>query len=294
MAFKIGVDGGGSKTELILIDETGTVVKRHLAVGCNPSVVGTEKAFQILSEALGALTTDVAEVVSNYTLLCMAGSPQAWQEIAGKLVGVGRVETGPDSLPVLELATAGGPGLVLHGGTGSFVAARGVDENVHYAGGLGWRLGDPGSGYDLGRRALSTALLELQGWSPESRLSALVMAHTGLNDAAAITRDLYADAQPNNKIAALAPGVVKLAEANDPTALSLVIASVSDLLDLALSVSLKLFPATPPNRVRTGLSGPILTRPFVVQLMKARSPLALMAIEERPIEGVRRLLLRHT
>jgi len=73
-----------------------------------------------------------------------------------------------------------------------------------------------------------------------------------------------------------------------------VIASVSDLLDLALSVSLKLFPATPPNRVRTGLSGPILTRPFVVQLMKARSPLALMAIEERPIEGVRRLLLRHT
>ena len=34
--------------------------------------------------------------------------------------------------------------------TGSFVAARGPDGGHHYAGGLGWRLGDPGSSHDLG------------------------------------------------------------------------------------------------------------------------------------------------
>jgi N-acetylglucosamine kinase-like BadF-type ATPase len=181
---------------------------------------------------------------------------------------------------------------VIHGGTGSFVAARGLDETTHYAGGLGWRLGDPGSGYDLGRRAIAASLLEMQGWNPQSRLSALVQAHTGLNDPAAITRQVYADPQANAKIAALAPGVVKLAEANDSAALSVVIASLMDLLELAERVSGKLFPATPPSRVRSGVSGPILTRPFVLQHMRSRSSLTLTPIEERPIEGVRRLLLR--
>ena len=31
---------------------------------------------------------------------------------------------------------------------------------MHYAGGLGWRFNDPGSGYDLGRRAIARALLD--------------------------------------------------------------------------------------------------------------------------------------
>lgn len=43
------------------------------------------------------------------------------------------------------------PELVLHAGSGSFVAARGLDGAVHYAGGLGWKFGDAGSGFEIGR-----------------------------------------------------------------------------------------------------------------------------------------------
>ena len=80
-----------------------------------------------------------------------------WRETAAALQGYGKVTTTDDSVPVLELATAGAPGLVLHAGTGSFVAARTADGATHYAGGLGWKLGDPGSGYDIGRRAVALA-----------------------------------------------------------------------------------------------------------------------------------------
>ena len=57
----------------------------------------------------GAITT---------TLLCMAGSPVVWQELAQTLTDFGAVTALDDSRPVLELATQGRPGLVLHGGTG--------------------------------------------------------------------------------------------------------------------------------------------------------------------------------
>jgi glucosamine kinase len=158
MTYKIGVDGGGSKTECILVDAAGNIVARHLAPGSNPSAVGPEQARLVVTDALCALIANHAVKITE-TLLFMAGNRAFWQEFASGLTGFGDVKTADDSLPVLELATDGQPGLVLHSGTGSFIAARDNDGVIHYAGGLGWRFGDPGSGYDLGRRAIARALL---------------------------------------------------------------------------------------------------------------------------------------
>lgn len=295
MTYKIGVDGGGTKTECILVEASGAIVARHLAPGCNPSVVGPEQARLVVTDALCGLLQSAnggqrPEIASTH--LYMAGSRAFWQEFATGLAEFGRVAALDDSLPVLELATLGDPGLVLHGGTGSFVAARAPDGSVHYAGGLGWRFGDPGSGYDLGRRAIARALLELQGWTPPSRLGPLVGVHTALADAGAIARYFYHDPLPNQKIAALAPAVLRLASEGDATAQQLVVESAADLLALATRVATKLFPTIPLDTLRAGLSGPILTHPVVVTALVPRSPLALAPVAGAPIEGVRRLLLR--
>ena len=201
MAWKIGVDGGGSKTECILVDPSGVVVARHTGAGCSPTLLGAAGAGEALRDALRALLSgnEAAEVSS--TLLCMAGSRLFWRDLGAGLAGLGRVTASDDSLPVLELATRGGPGLVLHSGTGSFVAARTPDGAAHYAGGLGWRFGDEGSGYDLGRRAIARALLEGQGWAPPTGLGALAGGQAGgLRGPEAVA-----------EIAALAPGVLRLA-----------------------------------------------------------------------------------
>lgn len=299
--YKIGIDGGGTKTECILVDENGRVAAQRLAPGSNPSVVGQAQARLIVTDALcGLLATARSErpaAVVAETRLFMAGSPQFWREFAGSLTDFGHATAAPDSLPVLELATDGQPGLVLHSGTGSFVAARDLHGGVHYAGGLGWRFGDPGSAYDLGRRAVSRALLELQGWLPASRIGPTVRDLTGLGesaDAGAVTRYFYSDPTPNRKIAALAPAVLRLASEGDHSAHALIVESAGELIDLAARVVAHLFPNTPADSLRAGLSGPILTHPVVQQVLAPRSPLPLAPVTGSPIEGVRRLLLRET
>jgi N-acetylglucosamine kinase-like BadF-type ATPase len=248
--MKIGVDGGGTKTECILVDAAGAIVARHLAPGCNPSVAGPEQAKVVVTEALDTLLAAAkVERTSpgiSATHFYVAGAAGFWRELAASLTGFGAVTTADDSLPVLELATAGAPGLVLHAGTGSFVAARGPDGVVHYAGGSGWRFGDAGSGYELGRRAIARALLELQGWQPVTPLAALVRGHTGLGtaaDARSVSRYFYAHAEPNRVIAALAPAVLKLAGEAEATSLALAVDSAAELLALATGVAEKLFPA---------------------------------------------------
>lgn len=295
--FKIGVDGGGTKTELILIDATGTVVARHSAPGCNPSQIGPEKAGAVVREAFAALLAPVrggAKPMIAATHLYTAGSPVFWRDFAATLREHGTVVTGPDSLPVLELATAGAPGLVLHAGTGSFVAARGLDGSVHYAGGLGWKFGDPGSGSDLGRRAIGHALLELQGWARPTALGDALKAHTGLADATTNTRFFYTAEDANTRIAGFAPRVLELATAGCAPAQTAVVCTVTGLVEYARLVTTRLFGT---GVVPCGVSGAILNSPPAVRALQALAathawPVEYRFISETPIEGVRRLLAK--
>jgi N-acetylglucosamine kinase-like BadF-type ATPase len=189
---------------------------------------------------------------------------------------------------------------VLHAGTGSFVAARAADRSVHYAGGLGWKLGDAGSGFDLGRRAIAHALLELQGRAmpgaeAPSALAAALCAHTGLADYAANSRFFYSDPGANAAIAGFAPRVLELAALDCGPAQQVVADSVTELARLADQVIHRLFPA-PAAPVPCGVSGRILNSvpaAFALRSLAAKLnwPVALAFITESPAEGVRRLLL---
>lgn len=304
--LSIGVDGGGTKTELILVDASGRILAQHTTGGCNPSHLGADGARAVLLTALEALLAESKIEPSSRSLshpkskiratrLFMAGSPAAWQEIAGLIHGFGKVETDTDALPVLELATDGEPGLVLHAGTGSFVSARAPDGSLHYAGGLGWRFGDPGSGFDLGRRAIAHALLELQGWSIPSGLGEALQEHTGLVDETAIKRSLYSSPDANAHIAGFSRRVMELVQQGCPPARAVLDASLNDLIAQARLVTDKLFPGA--TAITCGVSGTILNTPAATAALKALAETHAWRVHYRfitdpPIEGVRRLLVR--
>ena len=295
MKAQIGVDGGGTKTELILVDPAGVVIARHAGTGCNPSLLGPDGARAKLRELLQQLLAQApGPVAVTATHLYMAGAPAFWRETGEELNDCGRVITGDDSLPVLELATAGDPGLVLHAGTGSFVAARGLDDSIHYCGGLGWRFGDPGSGHELGRRALGRALLELQGSTERTALADALCAYTGIPDYAATSRYFYTTPDANARVAGFAPHALTLAKAGNAPALGALKETLAEFVDFARQVSTRLFGDNP---VPCGISGAILSHETSAALLReliiARAwPVKLNFITEPPIEGVRRLLVR--
>ena len=55
MKFKIGVDGGGTKTEGVLVDAAGNVAAIHVGAGSNPSLVGAERARSVVAATLDSL-----------------------------------------------------------------------------------------------------------------------------------------------------------------------------------------------------------------------------------------------
>lgn len=296
----IGVDGGGTKTELILINEAGDVIARHVGAGCNPSQVGPERARALLAESLAYLLerakAAVPQVYVARTLLCVAGNRDFWRETAAALPGFGAVTTMDDSRPVLELATEGQPGLVLHAGTGSFIAARAPDGGIHYVGGLGWKLGDPGSGFDLGRRAIAIAMLELQrAPATPSPIVEALQTHTRLATYSENSRFFYNDPGANAVIAGFAPRVIELAAANCAPAQQALADSITDLARQADNVLGRLFPQQ-SKPLPCGVSGRILNSPTAAATMRAEAarlkwPVELRFIETAPIEGVRRLLM---
>lgn len=296
--WKIGVDGGGTKTECILLDPDGNVAARRVGPGCNPSLAGYDRAPGILRETLESLVAGRNPPPIGRTLLCLAGNRTFWTETAAAFTGLGSVETAADSLPTLELATGGAPGLVVHAGTGSFWAARAPDGSLHYAGGLGWRFGDAGSGHDLGRRGIARALLELQGWAEPSPLAEALCQHTGVTGYAANSRSFYSSSDADQKTAAFAPRVVALAAADCAPARRIIAESLAELARLADAVLARLFPAARTETpVPLGVSGKLLNETPCFQTLRTVAaehswPVQLLPVTEPPIEGVRRLLLR--
>jgi len=303
---RLGIDGGGTKTDFILVDESGKLLGQRRAPGSSPSLSDADTIAQLISENIHALIQNTGgNLAIRHCCLCMAGSRLFWQDFAQTLVQrlpqIGQVHAFDDSIPILELATDGGPGLALHSGTGSFIATRAIDGSAHYAGGLGWRIGDPGSAQDLGRRAAERALLEAQGWAARTPLGHAVCAAMQARDIDALLREIYAEDGSHNSAAALAqlsPLVTKYAEQGDTASISIFRDSVSALGQTAKAVSRRLFGSSnnqaSANPIRVGLSGPILRSELAQQIIaQTLGPdHRLHNITDSPLEGLRRLLTR--
>jgi hypothetical protein len=108
----------------------------------------------------------------------------------------------------------------------------------------------------------------------------------------AITAALHRDEEPNRRIGAFAARTSQLAANDETTAREIILASTGELLACAEASAHALFGAQNLNTLAAALSGSILTQPFVVSALQARSSLSLRPLTESPIEGVRRLLLR--
>src|SRR5580692_8182674 len=182
MRFVLGFDGGGTKTDCVLMDESGAVMARSQAGPSNPLRIGFGATIGAIREAARQAFRQTALPESaTATALCAglagAGPPESAEKIRALLAAEfpeSKIRVCTD-LDLALAATGGGAVIVLLAGTGSFAVGRNAAGETARAGGYGSQIGDEGSAYDIGRRAVLMAMHEYDRTGKDSLLGQRVL-----------------------------------------------------------------------------------------------------------------------
>ncbi len=287
-----GVDGGGSKTLVVVVDAHGRERGRAVAAGANQAAVGPDQAITTIRAAMA-------------DALHMAGSTATARAAWFGLAGVDRPADQDALLPHLR-ALAGAVrltndaelilsaldeavGVALIGGTGAIALGRDARGATVRAGGWGHIVGDEGSGYDLGRRCLQAVLRADDGRGPETALLDLVSHEWRLARPSDLVGRVYPDGD-KRAIAGLAPLVLGAARAGDPVAGDIVASGAEELALSALTVADRL---AFPEGLPLALAGGLLIhetdyRESVLEHIRQRRDVSRVAIVAHPAESAAR------
>jgi N-acetylglucosamine kinase-like BadF-type ATPase len=189
MRFVLGFDGGGTKTDCVLMDESGAILAQSQAGPSNPLRVGFGAAITSVREAareaiaLAGLPGDMS-AAAVCAGLAGAGPPESAEKIRTLLAAEfseSMVQVCTDIDLTLE-AAGDGPVIVILAGTGSFAVGRNAAGETARAGGYGSQIGDEGSAYDIGRRAVLTAMHENDRTGADSLLGQRLLRELGCAD----------------------------------------------------------------------------------------------------------------
>ena len=244
--FVAGIDGGGSKTRVILADIEGN----HLA-----DVVGGGSA---MAPGRGDHS---AEVIASLVRMAMneAGINEGRPRIlVAGVAGVGRLMESralTGALEDLEIADevvvqgdgeialtdafGSGAGIILISGTGSIAYGRSPARVLARCGGWGPAFGDEGSGAWIGRKALAIVASAADGREPETALTGAILTAAQVNEPQELIP--WGIAATPRELAALAPVVFNAASAGDARANALVGLAVEELVLHIRALALKLF-----------------------------------------------------
>ncbi len=247
----LGIDAGGTKTVALLADADGCVVAEGRAGGANLQGHGeleVEKVLHhVIDQAMQKFPSPPAAVCLGLAGVDREGDGEVIRGIMRRLGFRAHTLIVNDALialvagvPLVEGASAVSQGVVLISGTGSI--AYGVNRHgvAARAGGWGTSLGDEGSGYWIGRRALNAVARDADGRGPRTHLTPLVLAHFSLSRPEQLVSEIYDHAQGKRAIASLGATVERARAEGDVVATEIMRKAADELTLAAASVIARL------------------------------------------------------
>ncbi len=297
----IGIDAGATKTECLLADEKGAVLAKARGSGVNLQLF-TEDEVEF---ALGSLANEVlsAEKSVRVDALCvgMAGAGRErdfriMKKILERLGVAREYLVTHDAAIALVAGTGERFGVVLIVGTGA--AAYGVDRKGREAraGGWGPLLGDEGSAYWMGLRALRAVMRAYDGRAGATLLTGPILERLGVDQAEALVHRVYRELS-REEIAALAPLVQQAADVGDGEAQGIIddaarefvraVESVIGKLDLAGEI----FPLVLSGGLWKAV--PVLRQDFESLIKKVAPWASVGELTVEPARGAVAIALHH-
>jgi glucosamine kinase len=287
----LGIDGGGTKTQAVVCDETGRILGAGLDGASGIDSVGVDVATVSIGAAVAAARAEAGlpPVPFDSVFLGMAGVVSANDRAIVRAMAQ-RLQLG-DAIHIdhdIRISLAGGlsgrPGIALIAGTGSSCFGINAAGERWQAGGWGHLISDEGSSYWFGWNAIRLAAGACDGrW--QTALAAPVLGQLGIQDIADLHQRLYTQGITKAEIAAFAPLVITAAAAGDAPAQRLIEQGMAELAQMVVAVARNLGWAADPCAVTLtgGLwrAGEAVLAPFRAALA-ASLPLARIIMPGLP------------
>jgi len=262
----LGVDGGGTKTEFVCIDESGAVVGRHVEGTTYHLQVGLEGAVRALGDGIAGVCAQ-AGLTRGDLAFAFFGLPAFGEDAVidpqleqhcERLLGHDRFACGNDMICGWAGSLACEDGINLVCGTGSI----GYGERQGRAarvGGWGEVFSDEASAYWIAIRGLNAFTRMSDGRLPQGPLHAIFRRELDLRDDLDICAKVMGEnGLERDGVAGLAPLVAEAAEAGDPAAIAIHDLAAVELAGLAEALRAQLgFASDEP--VPLSWSGGVLT-----------------------------------
>jgi N-acetylglucosamine kinase-like BadF-type ATPase len=241
MTFAMGIDGGGTHTRSLVINDLGAVIGMGNSGPSKPDAVDPETARANLHQAIWASCEPCGGPAMLDTIFVGMGGvvSEVDSEVVRRMLdGLALRPTIPigidhDIRVALAGGTAGQPGIALIAGTGSSCYGRNAAGESWRCGGWGYILDDVGSSFYLGQQALMAIVRSYDGRGPATALQGPVLEALGLHDPDEIMHRIYHPRLDHGGIAGLAPIVCAMAD-SDSVARSIITRGCADLAEMVL------------------------------------------------------------
>ncbi len=283
----LGVDGGGTKTHAVLIDDEKTILGEGFAGAGNPLRVGIENAIKHIISAIEKAADDAnrskGDIVSAQIGLAGVRREDLRYLIKNRfreILRIRKVAVTTDAEIALYAATEGKEGLVIIAGTGSVCMGRNAKGEMASAGGWGPLAGDEGGGAGIARCALQAIAKSSDGRGMSTKLSDYAVDYFRAGRLEDLSVAIYASQIDNARIAGFAKYVSQAANEGDTVAIELLAEAGRELGIAASAVITKLkmqkrtFPIGKVGSVFK--SEELITKPLLEKVQEI-APKALMS-----------------
>ncbi len=281
--YYLGVDGGGTKTALVLTDQTLIPLRSLRCDCCNPVDIGMTTAC----DRLRAGITEICEGIPYEQISLFAGiaggiSAGNKETLAAffDTFGFAAFDNGSDNASILAagLGKQNGISVILGTGICIFTQKNGVQSRTA---GWGYLFDDGGSGYNIGRDGLTAHFRHIDSSGDATLLSDYIRA--AHPDPQALLGLLYAGGK--KVIASYASLVYKAAKAGDKVADGILRRNMDFAARMIQSASAALTEDQIPVVLTGGLTNEPMTLDYLKNALPSPHRWALRVLDAEPVMG---------
>jgi N-acetylglucosamine kinase-like BadF-type ATPase len=238
----LAVDGGGSKTDVVLVDTAGRVLAQAQGPSSQPQILGVPRALAVLDDLVGQIRVaaglPLGDPIAEHAAVYLSGMDLP-VEIAAIESALRSRRWAPsnvvdnDTFALLRAGTQALDAIAVVCGTGINCMGRNAAGEQSRFAAIGGVTGDWGGGHHLGEKALWHAARGEDGRGPQTALQSAVASHFGRPNALGVGIAIHLGELEHEQLSELAPVIFSTAAGRGENAGRLVDRMAAEIAVLA-------------------------------------------------------------